>query len=234
MSEDLTPEEVRNTIDRLVRDLLDSGGIVEPPVDVIDLARRDPGLSICLDRLSQEAGRGRPRPRLPRPDPTEEGRQWRIAQAIGDHVKDDLLKSLGFDPRGPRPLLGESLTNLFAARLLLPTSWFAGVGRSVGWDLLELKEKFRTASHEVIAWRMLDVEEPCVITILDNDAIHKRKSNRWAVKKDLSPAERECQGYLARYSRPHTVRGEGWRVQGWPIHQSDWRREVLRSVIEED
>jgi hypothetical protein len=29
------------------------------------------------------------------------------------------------------------------------------------------------------------------------------------------------------------VQEGSWTVQGWPIHQDDWKREILRSVVEE-
>ena len=36
-----------------------------------------------------------------------------------------------------------------------------------------------------------------------------------------------------RHGRPHVISAGGWTVQGWPVHQSDWKREVLRSVFSE-
>jgi len=39
---------------------------------------------------------------------------------------------------------------------------------------------------------------------------------------------------VQRYSRPAEVNEGAWRVQGWPVHQVDWRREILRSQVEED
>jgi len=45
------------------------------------------------------------------------------------------------------------------------------------WDLLELKKRYRTSSHEVIAWRFLDLPEPCVVTVIDNEHVSRRRSN---------------------------------------------------------
>lgn len=129
-------------------------------------------------------------------------------------------------------MAGESLANLFATRLLVPTCWFAAEAPALGWDLLELKQRYRSASHEVIALRFLDLPEPCIVTIVDNDHVHRRRSNAWPVNKQLSPAEKECQQYVHYYSRPRRVQQAGWTVQGWPVHQSDWKREVLRGVVE--
>jgi hypothetical protein len=45
--------------------------------------------------------------------------------------------------------------------------------------------------------------------------------------------EQECQRYVNYYSRPKVIRKNGWTVQGWPVHQVDWKREILRSQVEE-
>ena len=79
---------------------------------------------------------------------------------------------------------------------------------------------------------LLDLPSPCILTIVDNDHIYRRRSNAWPVRRELHPVERECQRYVHEYSRPHLVQQEGWTVQGWPVHQPDWKREILRSVVE--
>jgi hypothetical protein len=85
----------------------------------------------------------------------------------------------------------------------------------------------------VLAWRFLDLPEPCIVTILDNDAITRRRSNAWPIKRKLEPAEEKCQRHVHQRGKPHVVRENGWSVQGWPVHQADWQREILRSVVEE-
>src|SRR5947199_99878 len=98
-----------------------------------------------------------------------------VHQAV-DRMVEEVLESagVGVGPEKTRPMMGESLANLFAHRLLVPTRWLAGEARACGYDLPSLKERFRTASHEVIAWRLLDLSEPCVITIVDNDSVSRR------------------------------------------------------------
>jgi Zn-dependent peptidase ImmA (M78 family) len=130
-------------------------------------------------------------------------------------------------------MMGESLANRFAHHLLVPTAWFTDDAKLYDYDVLQLKQKYHTASHEVIAWRMLDLPAPCIITVVDNDHIHRRRSNSWHVRKELEEAEIQCQRYVNYYSRPRVVRANGWTVQGWPVHQSDWKREILRSVVDE-
>jgi hypothetical protein len=238
MIEDLSREEVVAAVDRAVEELLDRAGMTAPPVDAIVLAQRHLGMTVCLDRRQQQRGRaqraaGRKQIFL-RPEPTEERHQWTVAHEIGEHLKAGLLQRLGLAPGQTRAMAGESLANLFAHRLLVPSCWFAADAPAAGYDLLDLKQRYRTSSHEVLAWRMLDLPEPCVISVIDNDHVHRRRSNGFRVNRQLAPAERKCQRYVNHYSRPHIVREGGWTVQGWPVHQPDWKREILRSVVEVD
>src|SRR6516165_9769533 len=157
MSEDLDREVVTGAVDRLVGELLEKAGLEGPPVDAIALAQRHLGMLVCLDRRQQQRGRaqraqGRPQIFL-RPEPTEERHQWTVAHEIGEHFKSALLERLGVAPRETRAMAGESLANLFAYRLLVPTCWFAADAPACGYDVPELKQRYRTASHEVVAWR---------------------------------------------------------------------------------
>ena len=238
MDENLPREEVLAKIDTFVEELLRAAGVNQPPVDAIQLAQRHLGMIVCLDRRQSQRGRaqrtgGRPQIYL-KPEPTEERHQWTVAHEIGEHLKVRLLERLGIDPHETRAMAGESLANLFAHHLLVPTCWFASDAPLAGYDLLELKQRYRTASHEVLAMRMLDLPEPAIITVVDNDHIARRRSNAWRVRKELEPVERQCQRYVNHHSRPKVLREGGWTVQGWPVHQADWKREILRSVVEMD
>jgi uncharacterized protein DUF955 len=236
--DDFAREDVVEVLDRVVTDLLQAAGMERPPVDAIALAQRHLGMQVCLDSRQPQRGRAQrsagKRQIFLRPEPTEERHQWTVAHEIGEHFKTTLLQRLGIEPGQTRAMTGESLANLFAYRLLVPTCWFTGDAAACGYDLLELKERYRTASHEVIAWRFLDLPAPCIVTIVDNDHIHRRRSNSWPVRRQLEPAEVDCQRYVSHYSRPRVVRQDGWTVHGWPVHQADWKREILRSVVEMD
>lgn len=238
MNEELTREEVHEAVDRAVMELLDAAQIESPPVDAIALAQRHLGMIVCLDRRQPQRGRaqrsgGRKQIFL-RPEPSEERHQWTVAHEIGEHFKADLLARLGMAPEQTRAMSGESLANLFAHRLLVPTRWFAADAPALDYDLLELKQRYRTASHEVLAWRFLDLPAPCVVTIVDNDHVYRRRSNSFRINRQLSAPEQECLRQVTRHDRPHLLRRDGWTVQGWPVHQADWKREVLRSVVEID
>jgi hypothetical protein len=237
MFEELDRDEVLAVTDRTVQALLEAADVVNPPVDAISLAQRHLGMVVCLDNRQPQRGRaqrsgGRKQIFL-RPEPTEERHQWTVAHEIGEHMKAKLLEKLGVAPGQTRPLAGESLANLFAYRLLVPSHWFAADAPALDYDILELKCRYRTASHEVVAWRLLDLPEPCIITITDNGHVSRRRSNSWPVTRRLELPELECQEYVHYYSRPHTVCRDGWTVRGWPVHQADWKREVLRSVVDE-
>lgn len=238
MVEELSREEIHAAVDRAVEELLDRVGCQAPPVDAIVLAQKHLGMAVCLDKKQPQRGRaqrvGRQQQIYLRPEPTEERHQWTVAHEIGEHLKPALLQQLGIDPTATRPMMGESLANLFATRLLTPTVWFTGDARSLDFDLLALKARYRTASYEVLACRFLDLPEPCAVTIVDNGAIYRRKSNAFRVPRGLVAVEKECQQYVNHYSRPRHLRGGGWTVQGWPVHQADWKREVLRSLVEDD
>jgi hypothetical protein len=236
--EDRPREDVLAAIDALVDELLERAGIREPPVDAIALAQRHLGMVVCLDRRQPTRGRvqragGQSQIYL-RPEPREERHQWTVARQIGESLKPQLYQRLGWDADTPSVLTGESLLNLFSSHLLIPTRWFAQDAFAYDNDLLKLKkERYRTASHEVLALRFLDLPEPCVITIVDNEQIHRRKSNGPRVPQELTPVERKCQRYVHRYGRSRTVQEKGWTVYGWPVHQNDWKREILRSLVQD-
>jgi hypothetical protein len=235
--EDLTREEVHAAADAVIAELLERAGVAEPPVDAVVLAQGTLGLRVCLERRPQ---RGRPKrgdgPPLIYldPDEGEDRHQWIVAQEIGKILQTGLLRRLGIDPAEKRGLGGESLPNLLAQRLLVPTHFLAAEAPRLDYDVEKLHERFRTAGHEAVALRLLDLPEPCVIAIVDNGHVHRRRSNALRVNKELSPAEKECQKYVNHYSRPKVVRAGGWTVHGWPVHRPDWKREILRSVVDGD
>ena len=55
------------------------------------------------------------------------------------------------------------MANNLAGRLLLPTAWFVADAAAENWDLIALKHRYATASHELIARRMLESIEPLAV-----------------------------------------------------------------------
>jgi Zn-dependent peptidase ImmA (M78 family) len=237
MLDDLEREDVVAAIDQMVEELLETAGVTGPPVDAIALAQGQLGMVVCLDKRQAQRGRaqrsgGKPQIYL-RPEPIEERHQWTVAHEIGEHLKAELLQRLSIAPSETKAMTGESLANLFAYRLLVPSCWFKTDARAMDCDLLALKVRYRTSSHEVIALRFLDLPEPCVVTVLDNGHITRRRSNGPRITRELLPAEVKCQEYVHRTSRTKTIRADGVTVQGWPVHTADWKREILRSVMDD-
>ncbi|MSQ94077.1 MAG: ImmA/IrrE family metallo-endopeptidase [Gemmataceae bacterium] len=234
MLDNLPREDVTNAIDTMVEELLDAAKLAQPPIDTIALAQQHLGMVVVLDQRQPQRGRaqralGKKQIYL-KPEPREERHQWTVAHEIGEHLKSELLARLGIAPNEAKAMAGESLANLFAYRLLVPTCWFAEDAKTMDYDLLDLKNRYSTSSHEVIAWRFLDLPEPCVVTIIDNEHIHRRRSNAWPTRRELVPAEEQCWKFVTQKSKPKLVRDDEWTVQGWPVHELEWKREILRSV----
>ena len=238
MLDDMQREDVVAVIDRMVEDLLDAARIDTPPVDAIALAQTHLGMVVCLDKRQAQRGRaqrsgGKPQIYL-RPEPTEERHQWTVAHEIGEHLKSELLERLGIEPSQTKAMTGESLANLFAYHLLVPSRWFVADAKAVDGNLLKLKKRYKTSSHEVIALRFLDLPEPCVVTVIDNDHVSRRRSNGPRITRELLPAEKKCQQFVTSRGRAKIVRADGITVQGWPVHTPDWKREILRSFFDAD
>lgn len=234
MLDDLQRDDVTTTVDKMVEELLDAAKITAPPIDAIALAQQHLDMIVVLDQRQPQRGRaqralGKKQIYL-KPEPRVERHQWTVAHEIGEHLKSELLELLGIAPNEARAMLGESLANLFAQRLLVPSCWFHADAKEHDYDLLDLKKRYATSSHEVIAMRFLDLPAPCVVTILDNEHITRRRSNAWSIRKELLPIEKECWQFVSAHGKPKTMRGDEWTVQGWPVHELDWKREILRSV----
>jgi Zn-dependent peptidase ImmA (M78 family) len=234
MLDDMPREDVLAAIDRMVVELLDAADVAQPPVDAIALAQRHLGMLVVIDQRQPQRGRaqralGKKQIYL-KPEAREERHQWTVAHEIGEHVKSELLERLGIAPHEARAMAGESLANLFSYRLLVPTRWFADDAKTFDYDLLALKKRYATSSHEVLAWRFLDLPAPCVVTILDNEKISRRRSNAWPTKRALLPVEEGCWRQVHESGEPQELRDGEWTVMCWPVHELDWKREILRSV----
>jgi hypothetical protein len=234
MSAELSREDIHEAIDRAVAELLAAAGVSVPPVDAIALAKNHLGLVVSYGASSpgQRRRRSAGKEILLPADARVEMQQWMAAHTIGKYLEADLQRRIGIDPKEARGMKGESLANLFATRLLVPTRWLAHEARATGHDLLALKERFAGASHEVIAWRLLDVPEPCIITLIDDDRVERRRSNAWRITRELSEPEKRCGQQVLDIGGPCQYSEDGWTVQGWPLPGGVGKRAVLRSVVD--
>ena len=235
-------EELAAGLDAVAMEVLVEAGVEGPPVDAFEVARAL-GITVALDdrqqgraRYVRLRGRGAGRPRatiLLHPDPRWERQQWAVAHEIGEHAAHRMFALLGVDPRETIPNAREVVAGHLAGRLLLPGAWFAADGSNCGWDLLALKARYATASHELIARRMLECRPPVIVSIFDHGQLHLRRSNLPGRVPPPSSAEMGCWQSVHDHNLPGRTY-EGLRaIQGWPVHEEDWKREILRAEVEE-
>jgi hypothetical protein len=84
---------------------------------------------------------------------------------------------------------------------------------------------------------MLDMRPPIVITVCDQGRVHWRRSNATSRPPKMLDEERDIWQVVHRTGLPagDALDGETGleRVRCWPIHEPDWKREILRSEIAE-
>jgi hypothetical protein len=242
MFAELTREELAAGLDRVADEILAEAGVAGPPVDAMAVARTL-GIVLALDdrqqgraryvRLGDRRSNGRRATILLRPEPRPERRQWAVAHEIGEHVAHRVFERWGSDPVEMAANAREQVANWLAGRLLLPTAWFAADAAACGWGLLALKARYNTASHELIARRMLDCRPAVVISIIDQQRVSFRRSNVSGRVPPPLPEEVECWNSIRERRRPSKARRGQSLIQGWPIHEEGWEREILRTEVEE-
>lgn len=238
MLAEITREDYVQCLDDVVADLLIAAGVTAPPVDALVIAERL-GILVAVD--DRQPGRARcarfgtaskaRRLIFVRPEPRAERGQWALAHEIGEHSCGHVFARLGVDPREAPAGTRERVADLLARRLILPTAWFVACGLNCGWDLFELKQAFPTASHELIARRMLDCEPPIVITIFDHGRVTFRRANVAWPATLLSSDEQACRRRAARTLAPARLEAQAGNVSAWPIHEPDWPREIVRMEL---
>lgn len=240
---DVNPEDLFDAADRITAAALVRGSIESPPVDAIALAGSY-GLRIEYAEAEDPSMRkygDRPARRRPshdtvllRDDMTEESQHLLAARAVARMLIPDLLKKVGLGPIDEIRQVQSHLIGLIAPRLLLPGRWFSGDAGRAGYDLFQIKERYTTVGYEMIALRLLDLDEPCIIAIVDDDGtVAARKSNRFQAPRKLTDAELRCRAQIEESGEPAQARGSGWRVWGWPTPGIPFRRMIFRSVPED-
>ncbi len=240
MFSSLTAEEWAASLDAVAAEVLDAARVHHPPVDALALAHAI-GLTVATDdcqqggaryvHLRSHRGRASCPTILVRSDARAERRHWAVAHEIGEHVAHRVFHDLGADPRTVSPQVREAVANQMAGRLLLPTPWFAADAAATDWDLLALKARYSTASHELIARRMLELPAPAIVSIFDQGRLTFRRSNVPGREPPPSSEEIRCWKTVHRLNRPDEASHGMTRIRGWPVHEPDWKREILRTEI---
>ena len=235
---DQTPhEQLAPLLDEAAEELLESAKWNGRPVDAVALARRI-GLTVARDdklrgraRYARLAiGRGRARGvifvgQADRP----ERLQWAVAHELGEMAAHRVFQQAAIAPDRDQPGLREQLANELARRILLPRRPFEAAARKANWDLMELKETFPSASHELIARRMLDLPSPALITVFDHGRVHWRRTNQPVSPPPLSPDEQALMQQVHQSQAYHELRTDDVLIRAWPIHEPGWKREILRT-----
>jgi hypothetical protein len=237
MLADLTFEELSAGFDDIVDEILDQCRCTQPPVDAFRIAE-SLGITVALDdcqtgraryvRLRDRSAAQSRAAILLRSDPRLERQQWAVAHEIGEHAAYRAFHRLGVDPRESPPNAREQVANRLAGRLLIPTCWFGRDAAACNWDLLALKHRYRTASHELIARRMLEFRPAVIITIFDQGRITFRRGNLPGRIPPPTSTEWSCWRLVHENNEAHATTDGLCPIQCWPVHEDDWKREIIR------
>lgn len=162
--------------------------------------------------------------------------QWAVAHEIGESVVYRVFAALGIRAGHAPEDAREQIANHLASCLLLPRDSFAADGPRFHWDLFALKQRYSTASHELIARRMLEMSVPIVITLFDQGRIRWRRTNAGSRPPQLLPEESRVWRSAHELSEPASATLDSSTtglesVHAWPIHEPEWKREIVRSAI---
>ncbi len=241
MSPEIPREELLAALDACVAELLDKAGVSAPPVDALDVAfrlgfivARDESMTgrARLVRLAVHARCGKPGMILIGREDRHERQQWAVAHELGEAACHGVFSALGLPPDRAAEAAREQMSNGLAGRLLVPKPWFIDDARRLDWDLPELKARYATASHELLARRLLDLDEPPVIvTLFDQGRCTWRRSNFARSAPELTELERGVWRQAHLDQSAHRGRDDRLVVQGWPIHEPHWKREIVRTEV---
>lgn len=250
MLTEIPVEQFSQAVESVARAVLDEVEWQRPPVDALRMAERlnlvvarDCNMQVRarfvqLQGVAELAGGAGQGTILMGDEPRPERRHWAVAHEIGEAMASRVFVRLGVSLVDIPPAGRERVANHLANCLLLPHDWFASDGEALGWDLFELKRLYSTASHELIARRMLEMTPPVMISLFDQGALQWRKSN--ALRRPPLLTTAESNAWRAAFETAQATEYEASalpegmaRVQCWPVHEPGWRREILRTELVE-
>jgi predicted transcriptional regulator len=238
---DFSHEELTEAIDRLVAGLIERAGVTAPPVDALVVAESHLGIPIEWVELADEDESGRRRPRVKQSgtgialtaDMSPEQRQRVAADGIARALLPEIYRKVDVVPGTESKQFAAHVRGLAAARVLIPTRLLRTALREHKYDVPALQGAFRTASMEAVAARLLDLEEPCVISVVDDGIVASRRGNRAPAPRKLTDAEQECVDRVMELDLPHRARTGRWTAWGWPVPVRPFRRIILRAIPDE-
>lgn len=235
---DFSQEELIDAVERLVAGMLERAGVTAPPVDALAIAETHLGIPVEWVEPAEEddSGRRRPRPRQQSSgitlafDMSDEQRHRVAADGIARHLMPQVFHKLGVIPGSESKQFTAHVRALAAARVLIPSRLLREALRECKYDVPALHARFSTTSMEAVAARLLDLDTPCVIAMVDDGVVSSRRSNRFPVSRKLEAAERECVERIMELDLPHRARVGEWTAWGWPVPNRPFRRILLRAV----
>lgn len=223
-------EQWRRALDETVDDLLERVEPQGPPVDAIRLAARL-GIRVAVDGSQRVRGR---RKRIVgqssiflRPEDRPERLQWAAAHELGEEFAWKVFEAADWRGTEIPDRLREQVANLFASRLLLPSATFADDCRRLDFDLVALKGIYTTASHELIARRMLDLVPEAILTIVDQEGVTMRANGFGQRAPAMRADEKDCWTWAHSAGSPQTEETSSLTIRAWPVHEPGWKREIL-------
>ena len=249
MLTEIPTEQFATVIENVAAELLAEADWLRPPVDALAVARRlrlvvasDNKMDVRARFVRLEAlgvgDRGGRGTILLGDGPRPERRQWAVAHEVGESAAHRVFSHLGIPLVDIPPQGRERVANHLASCLLLPRDWLTQDGEAVAWDLLELKRIYSTASHELIARRMLEMTPPLTVGLFDKGALQWGRTNLSRRPPPLTPTE-SCvwrtafeSGRPTEYDASELPAGIE-QIRCWPIHEPGWRREIIRTQLAE-
>ncbi|QJW97954.1 hypothetical protein [Frigoriglobus tundricola] len=235
---DFSQEELVEAIDRLVGGMLERAGVAVPPVNALDVAEHHLGIPIEWVEPAEEDESGRRRPRARHAgggialttDMTAEQRQRAAADGIARLLLPEISHKVGVPPGSENKSFIAHVRSLTLVRVLVPPRMLRAALRECKCDVPALHKVFSTASMEMVAARLLDLDQPCVIAVVDDGVVASRRGNRFPASRKLEPAEQECVDRVMELDLPHRARIGEWTAWGWPVPNRPFRRIILRAV----
>jgi predicted transcriptional regulator len=234
---DFSQEELLEAIERLVAGLLERAGVTAPPVDALALAETHLGIPVEWVQPEEDESGRRPRTRQRSgggialtADMSAEQRQRVAADGIARLLLPEIFHKVGVVPGTESKQFAAHVRAAVVARVLIPTRLLRAALRECRFDVPALHRVFRTASMEAVAARLLDLDEPCVIAVVDDGVVASRRGNRMPAARKLTDAEQECVRQVADLDLPHRTRTGGWTAWAWPVPGRPFRRIILRAV----
>jgi predicted transcriptional regulator len=236
---EFSQEELVEAIDRLVAGMLERAGVTSAPVNALSIAEHHLGIPVEVVEPAEEDESGRRRPRSRSSsgggitlttEMSDEQQQRAAADGIARLLIPDIYRKVGVVAGSESKQFAAHVRALTTARILIPGKLLRAALRDCKYDVPELHKRFSTASMEAVALRLLDLDDPCVIAIVDDGVVATHRSNRMPVTRKLEAAEQECVDRVTELDLPHRARSGEWTAWGWPVPNRPFRRIILRAV----